>query len=112
MAGGAGASTPGRPSAWLRSVRAQAPALLGACEDPHAELLALVWGARFDRAHAHALLARWHDAPPAAWRAFSDAAERFDALSAARQQRLRGLILRQRGRWHDNRRHAQAHSSD
>lgn len=72
----------------------------------------MVWGTRFDRVHALRLLARWHDAPPAAWHVVSAAAERFDALSAARQHRVRQLILRHRGRWHDNRPHAQAHSPD
>ncbi|MEO7547751.1 MAG: hypothetical protein ABIT82_04965 [Ramlibacter sp.] len=69
-------------------------------EDPHVELLALVWGPRFDRLHAGELL-RLAPAPaaPALWQALRDAADRFDGLPGTRQQRLRRLILRDRGRW-------------
>ena len=40
-----------------QSARAHASALLAGADDPHAELMALVWGPRFDREHAHSLLA-------------------------------------------------------
>ena len=42
----------------LDPVRSLGPALLSASEEPHAELLALVWGPRFDREHAHQLWAQ------------------------------------------------------
>lgn len=90
-------------------LRAQAPVLLRAVEDPHAELLALVWGPRFDREHAKGLLAgqgragHKPQAGAAALQAIQAAADNFDRLPAPRQQRLRELIVRHR--W-DNPRHA------
>lgn len=90
-------------------LRAQAPALLRAVDDPHAELLALVWGPRFDREHAQGLLAglsragQKPQASVAALQAIQAAADNFDRLPAPRQQRLRELIVRHR--W-DNPRHA------
>jgi len=73
---------------------------LRAVQDPHAELLALVWGPRFDRQHAGELLRRVPPAAaPGAWQAVQAAADRFDRLPGGHQQRLRQLILRHRGRW-------------
>jgi hypothetical protein len=74
---------------------AWAEALAAGTEDPVAELQALVWGPRFDREHALALLARVPQAQAqAAWIAAIHAfAERFDALPAAKQQALRSGIL-------------------
>lgn len=46
--------------------RAHAPALLDGVDDPHAELLAMVWGPRFDRQHALELWARLSQQQPAA----------------------------------------------
>lgn len=69
---------------------------IAAWREPHAELLALVWGTRFDRDHAQQLLrAAALDGAPAheAWRALMDAADRFDSLPGADQQRVRRLIL-------------------
>jgi hypothetical protein len=83
-------------------VRAHGPALLAAVDDPHAELLALVWGSRFDREHAHGLLARQPGLPPQAWQTLASAADSFDRLPAPRQQRLRELILGHRRRRWDN----------
>ena len=92
-------------------LRAQAPALLGATDDPHAELLALVWGPRFDREHAQDLLAGGGLASSAGQtlpaglalkasqvvQAIRAAADSFDRLPAPRQQRLRQLIVQHRG---------------
>jgi hypothetical protein len=91
-------------------LRMQAGALRAA-GDPHAELLALVWGPRFDREHAQALLAFQQPPQSAALDALRAAADSFDSLPAPRQQRLRRLIVRHgRGGW-DNPPHA-AHSPD
>ncbi len=88
------------------SLRTQVAPLLRDADDPQAELLALVWGPRFDWLHARELVA---SAPPRAAprlrRALYDAAQRFDRLPGQRQQRLRRLIWQQRGRW-ENARHA------
>lgn len=89
----------------LTTLRTQVAPLMGDAEDPQAELLALVWGPRFDRQHAQQLVAC--APPPAASRlrrALVQAADRFDHLPGERQQRLRRLIL-QPGRW-ENPRHA------
>lgn len=80
--------------------RAFAPALLAGAEDPHAELLAMVWGPRFDREHALGLWARLsrqqpNDAVPLL-PALLSAADRFDALGTPVQHRLRRLIVRHR----------------
>jgi hypothetical protein len=83
-----------------QGVRACGPALLADSADPHAELLAMVWGPRFDREHAIALWTRLSQRQPQAavpvlpllW----SAADRFDALAAPAQQRVRRLILRHR----------------
>ena len=50
-------------------LRAYGPVVFEGYEEPHAELMALVWGPRFDR------------------------------LADAQQQRVRQLILRHRSRW-------------
>jgi hypothetical protein len=82
--------------------RAHAPALLAGAEDPHAELLAMVWGPRFDRQHALDLWARLSQQQPAealpVLPALLSAADRFDALGAPVQHRLRRLIVRHRAR--------------
>ena len=41
-----------------RDLRAHGPVLLAGMPQPHDELLALVWGPRFDREHALGLVAR------------------------------------------------------
>jgi hypothetical protein len=80
--------------------RAHAPALLADTDDPHAELLTMVWGPRFDREHALGLWARLSEQQLArAAPMLSDllaAADRFDALAGPVQHRLRRLILRHR----------------
>ncbi len=75
--------------------------LLATVGDPHAELLTLVWGPRFDRRHALEWLAQ-APAPaatepdPAARFALWQAGLLFDQLAPPAQQRLRQLILRHR----------------
>ncbi|QCB46092.1 hypothetical protein [Hydrogenophaga sp. PAMC20947] len=80
--------------------RSYAPVLLAGLEDPHAELLAMVWGPRFDREHALGLWAGLSrrlpvDALPVL-PALLSVADRFDALTAPVQHRLRRLIARHR----------------
>ena len=58
------------------------------------DLLALVWGPRVDRDEVVALLARQPALPPGTLAAWMAAADRFDALPAARQQRLRERLHR------------------
>ncbi len=81
-------------------VRAYIPHLMAVTPDPHAELMAMVWGTRFDRQHAMDL---WAQLPPATalqaqplWHALYALADRFDALATSRQHSLRRLILRHR----------------
>ncbi len=83
-----------------QQVRSYGPALLATASDPHAELMAMVWGPRFDREHAMGLWARLsqHKASAAlpVLQALLSAADRFDTLAAPAQHRLRLLILRHR----------------
>ncbi|MDP2368461.1 hypothetical protein [Rhodoferax sp.] len=81
---------------WAQPVRAYGQSLLGDVSDPHAELLALVWGPRFDRQHAHALLDHQFPAQTGLLKTVMEAADRFDRLGGAQQQRVRQLILRHR----------------
>lgn len=81
-----------------RQGRLHIPTLLADVQDPHAELLALVWGPRFDRQHALDLWVRLSRQCPAqalpVLPALLSAADRFDALDAPVQHRLRHLIVR------------------
>lgn len=81
-----------------RQSRAFAPGLLAGVEDPHAELLAMVWGPRFGREHAMSLWAGLSRREPVQAMpllpALLASADRFDALAAPLQHRLRRLILR------------------
>jgi hypothetical protein len=86
-------------NALLEPVRTHGRALLAASDEPHAELLALVWGPQFDREHARALLATLPQAVPAVIQTVEQVALRFDGLPAGEQQRLRRLILRHHSRW-------------
>ncbi len=81
-----------------RDLRAHGPVLLAGMPQPHDELLALVWGPRFDREHALGLLARQPAHAALALPALLEAADRFDALHAPAQRRLRQMILRHRAR--------------
>ncbi len=79
------------------SVRAHGPALLASTTEPAAELLALVWGPRFDREHAQHLAQSATQDHSALQRALAQAADTFDRLPAPRQQRLRQLLCHQAG---------------
>ena len=81
---------------WAQPVRAFGPSLLGETPDPHAELLALVWGPRFDREHAHGLIPQQPSAKAGLFKTVMEAADRFDHLAGEQQQRVRQLILRHR----------------
>ena len=74
--------------------------LLAGSEDPHAELMALVWGPRFDREHALGLWAGLSRRQPVealpVLPALLSVADRFDALAAPMQHRIRRLIARHR----------------
>jgi hypothetical protein len=78
--------------------RAHALGLLRGLQDPHAELLAMLWGPRFDREHALGLWAGFSRGEPVQALPLLPAmlalADRFDGLSAPVQHRLRRLILR------------------
>ena len=81
-----------------RQGRAHARALLAGTEDPHTELLAMVWGPRFDRQHPMCLWARLSQKRPVdalpLLPALLVVANRFDLLDRLGQQRLRRLIRR------------------
>ena len=81
-----------------RDLRAHGPVLLAGMPQPHDELLALVWGPRFDREHALGLVARQPQQAARTLPALLEAADRFDALHAPAQHRLRQMILRHRAR--------------
>lgn len=97
MAGGAVADA---IHAIARQGRPHTAALLADAEDPHAELLALFWGPRFDREHALALWARYSARQPAQAAPLLpellSMGERFDALARTEKDRLRRLIVRHR----------------
>lgn len=82
----------------IQQSRAPALLLLAKIDDPHAELLAMVWGPRFDRQHALELLARLsHEQSAQALPVLTllqSAANQFDNLSVQAQNRLRRLIMR------------------
>ncbi|MDB5931827.1 MAG: hypothetical protein JWR60_3534 [Polaromonas sp.] len=80
----------------LAPLRLHGAALLAALQAPHDELLALVWGPRFDRVHALGLLQLLPRIAPGQLRALLYAADGYDSLPAPAQQRLRRLILRHR----------------
>lgn len=99
MAGGA-ADAQGAPRAFARQARALSAGLLAGAGDPHDEWLTLLWGPRFDRAHALALWSRRAHAQPESaaplWRSLMQMADAFDGLGRPMQHRLRHLILRHR----------------
>jgi hypothetical protein len=86
MAGG----SPADPAAALLGCFA---ALAGVSEDPGADVLALVWGPRFDRVHALSLLARLPRADGDWANALHALGERFDALPPGAQGALRQQVL-------------------
>ncbi len=83
------------------SMRAHGPVLLAATTEPAAELLALVWGPRFDREHGRYLAQAAAQNRPsldhALGQALNQAADTFDRLPAIRQQRLRQLLRHHAG---------------
>ncbi|MES2584023.1 MAG: hypothetical protein V4627_14975 [Pseudomonadota bacterium] len=79
------------------SMRAHGPVLLASTTEPAAELLALVWGPRFDREHGRHLAQSVAQNRPALDQALSQAADTFDRLPAFRQQRLRQLLRHHAG---------------
>ena len=93
-------------------LRAQAPGLLSNTEDPHDELLALVWGPRFDREHALGLMTRQGQPPPQALRGVLAVADRYDGLGLAAQRHLRRLILRHRASRRATMAHHAPHPAD
>lgn len=79
------------------SMRAHGPVLLASTTEPAAELLALVWGPRFDREHGRYLAQAVAQNRPALDQALNQAADTFDSLPAQRQQRLRQLLRHHAG---------------
>jgi hypothetical protein len=91
MAGGTAAERPlrRRVSGWRRGIE-----LVGhLADDPPGELMAMLWGPRFDREQAMALLVRWPRAATTALHVMQQSADRWDALPAARQARLRRCLM-------------------
>jgi hypothetical protein len=86
MAGGTAADTACALPAWVGT-------LARSSADPVSEMLAMVWGPRFDREHALALLARLPRADGTLVHAIHAFGERFDALSPSGQRALRQGIL-------------------
>ena len=83
-----------------RQGRPHTAVLLADAEDPHAELLTLFWGPRFDREHAVSLWARASRREPVEavplLPELLAVGERFDALARTEKDRLRRLIARHR----------------
>ena len=77
-----------------QGLRDVGPALFRGVPQPHEELLALVWGPRFDREHALGLAAHQPEQVARTLPALLAAADCFDTLEAANQRRVRSLILR------------------
>jgi hypothetical protein len=77
----------------VRASPAWVEALAAATSDPVAEMLGLIWGPRFDREQALALLARLPRCDSALAHAMHAFAERFDALPCSDQQAVRRGIL-------------------
>ncbi|MGP1630748.1 MAG: hypothetical protein ACTS8S_16440 [Giesbergeria sp.] len=77
-----------------QGLRDVGPALLKGVPQPHEELLALVWGPRFDREHALGLTAHQPEKAARTLPALLSAADCFDALAPESQRRVRSLILR------------------
>ncbi len=79
------------------SVRALGPTLLESTTEPAAELLALVWGPRFDREHALHLAQSAAQNRRVLDQALVLAADTFDRMPARRQQRLRQILRHRAG---------------
>jgi len=79
------------------SLRSHVSLLLAGADDPAAELMALVWGPRFDREHARDLAQSVTHHHEDLDRVVAKAADTFDRLPRQRQQRLRQVISRHAG---------------
>lgn len=90
-------------SAIAAPLRTYGPVVFEGYEEPHVELMTLVWGPVFDRDHAFRLLERRPGYVAQVLRAVWQAADQFDSLDGAQQQRLRMLILRHQSRWENAR---------
>ncbi len=87
--------------ALVYAVRLYGATLLAHCHDPHAELLALIWGPRFDRQQAQDLLSAMTGQHSDLWEAAMHAADIFDRLCMVEQHRLRRLIVRHQRQCHN-----------
>lgn len=85
--------------ALVTPLRAYGPVVFEGYDEPHAELMALVWGPHIDREHVHRLLERRPGYVPQVLQAVQMAADQFDGLATPQQRRVRQLILRHRSRW-------------
>lgn len=85
---------PATLSALAAPLRAYGAVVLEGYEEPHAEVMALVWGPRFDLEHALRLLERRPGYVPQVLHDVQKAADLFDRLDYAERQRVRRLILR------------------
>jgi hypothetical protein len=81
----------GRSARWRSGWRQGVALLAHLAEDPREELLAMVWGPRFDREQAMRLLLRWERASTSALHVLHQAATRYDALTPNQQARVRRL---------------------
>ncbi|WP_291145806.1 hypothetical protein [Hydrogenophaga sp.] len=83
-----------------RPWREHGPALVAGVDNPHDEVMALVWGPRFDREHAMWLWSRLSRREPQqaapVLPALLGMAEDYDALETSEQRRVRRLIMRHR----------------
>ena len=88
----------GSVTSLARAWRRLGPVLLAQADQPHDELLTLLWGPQFDRQHALRLCGPATLAAPASagvwWPVLMQAADAFDALAPAAQQRARRAVLR------------------
>jgi len=87
----------GSLSPLFSTLRSHGRLLLAGADDPTAELMALVWGPRFDREHARDLVQSLAPRQTDLDRVVAQAADTFDRLPAQRQQRLRQAIRRHAG---------------
>ena len=92
-------------SALAQPIRAYSALLLHGYNDPHAEILTLLWCRRFDRELACTLLEDQPGGVPQVLHSVQWAADHFDQLNAPEQHRLRRLILRHRRGWDNARAH-------
>lgn len=76
------------------AARTHGPALLQGCAEPHHELLAMVWGPRFDLQQALDLMERGGQTSPNSLPGVLRVADAFDRLPHPQQARVRTLIQR------------------